>query len=64
VDFVLRRGKSLVPIEVKSAVGKARLPGMEAFCREYSVKRQLLVGAQGVPLAEFLGKPAEHWLCG
>jgi len=38
------------------------LPGMEAFARQFKPKRQLLVGGQGIPLEEFLSKPAAHWL--
>ncbi len=28
----------------------------------FKPKRQLLVGGQGIPLEEFLSKPAAHWL--
>lgn len=62
VDFVLRRGKHLVGLEVKSGRGKDSLPGMEAFARQFKPQRQLLVGGQGIPLEEFLSKPAAHWV--
>lgn len=62
VDFVLRRGKHLVGLEVKSGRGKNSLPGMEAFARQFKPQRQLLVGGQGIPLEEFLSKPAAHWV--
>ncbi|MCD6486824.1 MAG: ATP-binding protein [Syntrophobacterales bacterium] len=62
VDFVLRRGDNLVAIEVKSGLRKTSLPGIEAFSREFSVKRKLLVGAQGISLREFLLTPPEKWL--
>jgi predicted AAA+ superfamily ATPase len=62
VDFVLRQGKSVVAIEVKSGARRAALPGMEAFAKACKPKRQLLVGGQGIPLEEFLAKPAAHWL--
>lgn len=62
VDFVLRRGKHLAAIEVKSGRGRASLPGMEAFCREFRVGRKLLVGAQGFPLEEFLLTPVTAWV--
>ncbi|MFH1930925.1 MAG: DUF4143 domain-containing protein [Pseudomonadota bacterium] len=62
VDFVLQRGENLVAIEVKSNRRKTSLPGIEAFSKEFRVKRKLLVGAQGIPLQEFLVTPPEKWL--
>jgi uncharacterized protein len=62
VDFVLRQGKTVVALEVKSGRGKDSLPGMEAFARQFKPKRMLQVGGQGIPLAGFLAQPAEHWL--
>jgi predicted AAA+ superfamily ATPase len=62
VDFVLSRGKSLVAIEVKSGRRRAGLPGIEAFSKEFSVTKRLLVGAQGIPLRKFLLTPPEEWL--
>ena len=58
VDFVLRQGRRLVALEVKSGRGKDSLPGMDAFARQFKPKRKLLVGGQGIPLDEFLSKPA------
>ena len=62
VDFVLFAGEDLTAIEVKSGRRETGLPGMDAFAQEFPVKRQLLVGAQGIPLADFLTQPAAHWL--
>ena len=62
VDFVLQRGENLVAIEVKSNLRKTSLPGIEAFSKEFRVKRKLLVGAQGIPLQEFFVTPPEKWL--
>jgi len=62
VDFILRRGKTITAIEVKSGRRPEALPGMEAFAKQFKPKRKLLVGGQGIPLDEFLLKPAEHWL--
>jgi uncharacterized protein len=62
VDFVLRQGKTLVALEVKSGRGKDTLPGMETFARQFKPKRQLQVGGQGIPLEEFLSKSAAHWV--
>ncbi len=62
VDFVLRSGERTTSIEVKSGQTKTSLPGMEAFSKKFTPDRQLLVGEGGVPLEEFLEKPAEHWV--
>jgi uncharacterized protein len=62
VDFVLHEGRTTVAIEVKSGGRRESLPGMEAFVRQFKPKRQLLVGGQGIPLEEFLSKPASHWV--
>lgn len=62
LDFILRRGKDLTVIEVKSGRRKTSLPGVEAFSREFRVKRKLLVGSQGIGLKEFLLAPPEQWL--
>ena len=62
VDFVLRRGKKLVAIEVKSGRKKQDLPGIEAFSKEFPVTKKLLVGTGGIRLEEFLLTPPEAWL--
>ncbi|MFQ5715268.1 MAG: DUF4143 domain-containing protein, partial [Candidatus Scalinduaceae bacterium] len=62
VDFVICRGKTLVAIEVKSGRRKVSLPGVQAFSKEFRVKRNLLVGAQGIPLDEFFLTSPEEWL--
>lgn len=62
VDFVLFTGETVAAIEVKSGRRETLLPGIAAFATAFPVKRQLLVGAQGIPLEEFLTHPAAHWL--
>jgi len=62
VDFVLAAGDSLTAIEVKSGRRETALPGIDAFARTFPVKRQLLVGSQGIALEEFLTTPLEHWV--
>lgn len=61
IDFVLARSDTLVAIEVKSGRKKTNLPGMDAFSKEFSVHRKLLVGAQGMPLEDFFLSPPETW---
>lgn len=63
VDFVLERGGRLVAIEVKSGTVPGKVAGIDAFVRGFGDCRRLLVGdGGGIPLAEFLSYPAEHWL--
>lgn len=62
VDFVLVKGDKVTAIEVKSGAKSVTLPGIDAFSKEFNVTRKLLVGAQGIPLEEFLMTPASDWL--
>lgn len=62
VDFVLKAGRRLIAIEVKSGRGREALPGMQAFAQGFKPDRLLLVGGDGIPLGEFLQTPLEHWL--
>jgi predicted AAA+ superfamily ATPase len=62
VDYVLRKGKSTLAIEVKSGRRKGALPGMKAFAENYPQARKLLVGGDGIPLEEFLSQPTKYWL--
>lgn len=62
VDFVLESGKTVVAIEVKSGKKEYTLEGIEEFCKTFNVKRQLLVGGQGVAIDEFLASPVEKWM--
>jgi len=62
VDFVLRSDKTVTAIEVRSGRQKGSLSGMGAFAEAFHPKQTLLVGAGGgIPLEEFLLKPAQHW---
>ncbi len=60
VDFVMSRKNELVAIEVKSGRNKGSFPGIEAFSKEFRVKRKLLVGPQGISLNDFLLTPPEE----
>jgi len=62
VDFVVRVGRNVTAIEVKSARGRAVLPGMEAFSAAFGAGRKLLVGGDGIALEDFLARPVEHWV--
>ncbi|MBU8901876.1 MAG: ATP-binding protein [Victivallales bacterium] len=62
VDFVLVKGDKVTAIEVKGGAKSVTLPGIDAFSKEFNVSRKLLVGAQGIPLEEFLMTPVSDWL--
>lgn len=62
VDFVIQHKKNLTAIEVKSGRKKGSLPGLSAFASEFPVKKKLLIGKDGIPLASFLASPLETWL--
>ena len=62
VDFVVRAGRSLTAVKVKSGRAPGSLPGMAAFAEAFGPDRRLLVGGDGIPVEEFLSRPAEHWV--
>ena len=62
VDFVIERGKRRTAIEVKSGPASGHAGGLDVFAENFGKCRKLLIGEGGIPLAEFLSYPAEHWL--
>lgn len=62
VDFVVRRGRKLVAIEVKSGRTTTSQPGMESFAKLFNPDRLLIVGPGGISLERFLTKPVGYWL--
>jgi hypothetical protein len=62
VDFVVRKGRSVAAIEVTSGRRKDAVPGLRAFTTAHPGVTSLLVGGQGVPVEEFLTRPAADWV--
>lgn len=62
VGFILERGARLTAIEVKSGAVPGVVRGFDAFQKQFGDCRRLLIGDGGIPLAELLSYPAEHWL--
>jgi len=62
VDFVVRAGRTVVAIEVKSGRAPDAFSGLAAFAEAFKPTRTLVVGADGIALEEFLTRPVEHWL--
>lgn len=62
VDFVLSNSRKLTAIEVKSGGKFATPKGLEIFAGKFNSARVHIVGEGGIPLAEFLSRPATDWL--
>lgn len=61
VDFVLKSGKKITALEVKSGT-TARAPGLAAFHEAFGTDRSLLVGGDGIPLEAFLDTPVWYYV--
>jgi uncharacterized protein len=61
VDFVVRVGRTLTAIEVKSSRSRDMQPGLTAFAEAFTAARTLLVGGDGIPVEEFLLAPVARW---
>jgi uncharacterized protein len=62
VDFVVRAGRRLTAIEVKSGRSPQAHPGIAAFTAAFRPHRTLLVGGDGIAIEEFLARPVGHWV--
>jgi uncharacterized protein len=61
VDFIVRSRNRLIAIEVKSGRAPQAHAGTAAFAEAFKVRRTLLVGGDGVPLEDFLGRSVSEW---
>lgn len=50
VDYVLRKGRDLTAIEVKSGSKKIHASGLESFAHRYKCRKVLIGGVSGIPL--------------
>jgi predicted AAA+ superfamily ATPase len=62
VDFVVRAGRRIVAIEVKSGRARDAQPGLAAFAEAFRPARTLLVGNDEIALKDFLLRPVAEWL--
>lgn len=60
VDFVVKAGRCVTAIEVKSGRRRESLSGLAAFSDAHKPHRSLLVGADGSALEEFIARPVAH----
>lgn len=61
VDFVLRQGKTLIAIEVKSNHDPISPRGVDQFVTLYKPAKVLLVGEKGLPIEQFLKMPVKDF---
>lgn len=62
VDFVLKAGRKLASIEVKSGRAPQAHSGTAAFASAFKPQRSLLVGGDGIDLGDFLSQPVSSWI--
>jgi predicted AAA+ superfamily ATPase len=62
VDFVVKAGRRLTAIEVKSGRAPQAHRGMTEFAAAFRPQRSLLVAGDGIALDEFLRRPVAHWV--
>ncbi|MFA5879628.1 MAG: AAA family ATPase [Candidatus Margulisiibacteriota bacterium] len=60
VDFVLTYLDQIIAIEVKSGKKKEYLPGLELFAKNNPNCKKLLIGADGIPINDFLLMPIKN----
>lgn len=61
VDFVLQRGPQVIGIEVAVPGGRKETRHLVDFADRFPPATTMLVGADGVPLDEFLSRSADSW---
>ena len=54
VDFIVKAGRRLTAIEVKSSRAPLAHPGTATFAQAFKPQRTLLVGGDGIALEDFL----------
>lgn len=62
VDFVVRVGRRVTAIEVKSTPAGTMQRGGAAFAEAFKPHRSLLVGGDGILIEDFLAWPVTHWI--
>ena len=62
VDYVLRKGKKLLAIEVKSGRRRTSLAGLTAFTKRFKDAKTLIVGSGGIDIEQFLATPVAEFI--
>ena len=61
VDFVLTKGRKIVPIEVKSGTRIRHRRGLETFGQKFPIHREVIISEEDVPLDIFLLTDLNEW---
>ncbi|MFZ9315513.1 MAG: ATP-binding protein, partial [Burkholderiaceae bacterium] len=61
VDFVISTRDQVLALEVKSGRKTRPLSGLVSFRRHFPKAKAMVVGTGGIPLDEFLSRPARAW---
>lgn len=61
VDFVIKSGRNLLGVEVKSGRKMTALSGLERFRTSFRKAETMLVGGQGIEIEKFLSTPMLNW---
>jgi predicted AAA+ superfamily ATPase len=64
VDYIVRQGKRLAAIEVKSGRSKGTMAGFEQFHKKFKTQRNVMIGQSGLPLEDFLSMGIDDLLAG
>ncbi len=62
VDYVVRMGKTIVALEVKSGRKRDVTRGMETFAARYKPQRVLLIGEGGISIEDCISSNPKEWL--
>ena len=62
VDFVVRAGRKVAAIEVKTNRRREALPGLATFLQVEPAARPVLIGADGISIEQALVQPINAWL--
>jgi hypothetical protein len=57
VDYVLLAGQDLLALEVKSSQNTRQVSGLDAFARQFTEARPMVLGTGGIPLALWMETP-------
>jgi hypothetical protein len=61
VDFVVKYGRRITAIKVKSGRPRDAPRDMDVFAREFNPQRRLLIGSDGIQIEAFLSEPVSRW---
>ena len=59
---MVKAGRRLTAIEVKSGRAPQAHRGVAEFAAAFKPQRSLLVGGDGIELEEFLSRPIQDWI--